>query len=242
MSRAGAGPHRRPRRPAVPRRTRSRSSTGSPRTAPTLIARGRRTSATLASEQTGLDDLGRRRLPRAARAAPRCDEHRGRPRAARVTLTVRDGSSAQLLKNRLLLEDLHRTAPRDRARRDRAPDHHLRAAAHRHDAPAQPALGRPEPAPPAVLGEPRAGAARERASGAGRARPAARAHRGGARPRQRADAALQAHARDDRRARARGDPAARDRPVRRCSSRRPRRCRLAGLLPARRPDRRTTRT
>ena len=140
----------------------------------------------------------------------------------------------QVLKNRLLMEQLLKVHPEIRdielraARRDRRP------AAHRDHAPPQPARRRPDVPGAALLGVDRAvpDAERDRAG----ARPAARAHRHGRRLHEPGDAALQAHARDDDRARARGDPAPLQRPLLDADGDPRPRAGLARPLPRARPD------
>ena len=109
--------------------------------------------------ETGLDDFGSPRLRGAARARLcRAMREQGGFNGAGVmqqhTLIV------GLLKNRLLIEDLLRRHPEILDERDRRPDRHLRAAAHRDDPPAQPDVGRPGAPVAPLLGEPRAGAGR----------------------------------------------------------------------------------
>ena len=131
-----------------------------------------------------------------------------------------------------------RPPSRDPRRRRRPADHHLRPAAHRHDAPAQPHVRRPGAALAPVLGEPRAG----------EGRPARRSRR----PRSpgtelalevvnTALPLLQAHARDDARPRARGDPAPRHRLLVDALRDDGADADVARLLPRHRPDARTTR-
>ena len=143
----------RPGRPGVSRSGANRCGTAWPPTAPTLELDPEALLAT-ATERTGLDDWGdpafRERLDVLCTALR--DEAGLSDTGPRDGLRAAGGQPGQPTS----AGGARRRASRDRGHPDRAADHHLRAAAHRHHASAQPAGRRPGAALPAVLGEPRA--------------------------------------------------------------------------------------
>ena len=125
-------------------------------------------------------------------------------------------------------------APGDPRHRAGAAGRDRRAAAHRDDAPAQPARRRADVPGAALLGVDRA--VPDAGRGRRRAGPAAGAHRPGGRLHEPGDAALHADARDDDRPRARGDPAPLQRPLVDADGDARARAGLARPLPRARPD------
>src|SRR5262249_19631437 len=121
----------------------------------------------------------------------------------------------------------------------RRADRRARAAAHRDDAPPQPAVAAPGAALAPVLGEPRADPGGRRANGA-RARSAPTPLRRRAALPTLDHAALPGDARDDRRRAARGDPAPRRRLPHDALRREHVRAELRRLVRVARPDRRVS--
>ena len=164
---AGARPHRRPRRsPLLP-------ETDEILAAMAAMAEGVRLEPDAlhgaGRRQDGPVRLRGRRLPRAARRALHGVPHRGgaeRARAWSATTPCSSSCSRTGCSSRTCCA----ATPRSTTCASSAPIIIVRAAAHRHDAPAQPHGRRPRAALAAVLGEPRAGA-RRRPSSRRRASP-----------------------------------------------------------------------